>query len=133
MVLLIVNPMGSFIEINDTLQITTEQGFPKELDYDRHKIKPFTADNFKNRIFEFKDKPKIRIYQLPPVRNFLVQNIDGKWIYWGLIHVIEVRHDNINKTTSGKFKIIHLYNPEEMKHAHKLINRDEGTDFLDVM
>ncbi len=125
--------MGSFIEINDTLQITTEQGFPKELDYDRHKIKPFTADNFKNRIFEFKDKPKIRIYQLPPVRNFLVQNIDGKWIYWGLIHVIEVRHDNINKTTSGKFKIIHLYNPEEMKHAHKLINRDEGTDFLDVM
>ena len=28
--------MGSFIEINDTLRITKEQGFPKELDYEKH-------------------------------------------------------------------------------------------------
>ena len=28
--------MGSLIEINDTLQITTEQGFPKELDYEKN-------------------------------------------------------------------------------------------------
>ena len=62
--------MGSFIKINDTLQLTAEQGFPKELDYEKHKIKPLTADDFKGRIFEFKDKPEIRIYQQPPVRNF---------------------------------------------------------------
>ena len=31
--------MGSFIEINDTLQISKEQGFPEELDYEQHKIK----------------------------------------------------------------------------------------------
>lgn len=28
--------MGSYIEINDTLQITKEQGFPKELDWKKH-------------------------------------------------------------------------------------------------
>ena len=116
--------MGSFIEINDTLQITKEQGFPKELDYERHKIKPFTADDFKERIFEFKDKAKIRIYHLPPVRVFLVQNINGKWLYWGLAHILKTRHDNIKQTTSGKFKIIYIYTPEEMRYAHRLIDRN---------
>ena len=125
--------MGSFIEINDTLQITNEQGFPEELNYNKHKIKPFTVDDFKDRIFEFKNKPKIRIYKLPPVRNFLVQNIDGKWLYWGLVHLLEVHHDNVKQTTSGKFKIIYIYTPEEMKHAHKLIDRNKDTDFLNVM
>lgn len=122
--------MGSFIEINDTLQITTEQGFPKELDYERHKIKPFAADDFKERIFEFKDKAKIRIYHLPPVRVFLVQNINGKWLYWGLAHILETRHDNIKQTTSGKFKIIYIYTPEEMRYAYNLIDRRDGMDFL---
>jgi hypothetical protein len=28
--------MGSFIEINDTLRITKEQGFPEELDLETH-------------------------------------------------------------------------------------------------
>ena len=74
--------MGSFIEMNDTLQISKEQGFPGELNYEQHKIKPLVASDFEDKIFEFKDKPKIRIYHLPPVRNFLVQNIDGKWLYW---------------------------------------------------
>ncbi len=125
--------MGSFIEINDTLQISKEQGFPEVMDYDKHKEKPFIADDFKDKIFEFKDKSKIRIYKLPPVRNFLVQNIDGKWLYWGLVHIIEVIHDNIKQTTSGKFKIIYIYSPEEMKLAHKMIDRNKDTDFLNVM
>ncbi|NQT49059.1 hypothetical protein HQ571_00010 [Candidatus Kuenenbacteria bacterium] len=123
--------MGSFIETNDTLQITTEQGFPKELDYDLHKATPFKAEDFADQIFEFKDKPKIRIYQLPPVRNFLVQNIDGKWLYWGLIHVIEITHDNVQQITSGKFKIIYIYTPEEMKKAHELIDRNKDTEYLE--
>ena len=122
--------MGSLIEINDTLQITSEQGFPKELDYEQHKLRPLTANDFKDKIFEFKDKPKIRVYHLPPVRNFLVQNINGKWLYWGLIHITEVVHDNIKQTTSGKFKIIHIYTSEEMKQAHKLIDKNKDTDFF---
>lgn len=125
--------MGSFIVLNDTLQLTPAQGFPKELDYEKHKTKPFTADDFKGKIFNFKDKPKIRVYQAPPVRNFLVQNIDGKWLYWGLAHVLEVTHDNLKQTTSGKFEIIYIYTPEEMKQAHKLIDRNKETDYLKVM
>ncbi len=125
--------MGSFVELCDTLQITTEQGFPKELQLEEHLKKPFTAEQFKNQIFEFKSKPKIRFYQQPPVRNFLVQNINGKWLYWGLIHILEITHDTTNQTTSGKFKIIYIYTPEEMKYAHKLIDRNKETDFLKVM
>ena len=30
--------MGSYVEINDTLQITKEQGFPKELDWKQHQV-----------------------------------------------------------------------------------------------
>ena len=54
--------MGSYIETNDTLQITREQGFPNELNYEKHKLNPYKAEDFKDRIFEFKDKPNIRIY-----------------------------------------------------------------------
>lgn len=125
--------MGSFIEINDTLQISVEQWFPKELDYEVHKIKPFKSLDFEDKIFEFKNKKDIRLYKVPPVRNFLVQNIDGKWLYWWLIHIIEVTHNNLDSTTSWKFKIIYIYTPEEMKYAHKLIDRNETTDFLNVM
>lgn len=122
--------MGSFIEINDTLQITKEQGFPNELDYEKHCKQNFFASDFQGQIFEFHDKPSIRLYKLPPVRNFLVQNINGKWIYWGLVHILEITHDNLNQTTSGKFKIIYINTPEEMKQAHRLIDRNEDTDYF---
>jgi len=122
--------MGSLIEINDTLQLTTEQGFPNELDYARHKVKPFLLKEFEGQIFEFKNKPKVRIYKLPPVRNFLAQNIDGKWLYWGLVHVIEVTHDNVKQTTSGKFKIIQIYTPEEMKQAHIYLHPSTAKPYL---
>ncbi|MFH0952185.1 MAG: hypothetical protein V1838_03255 [Patescibacteria group bacterium] len=122
--------MGSIIEVNDTLQLTSEQGFPEELDYEKHENKPIRAEDFSDKIFEFKDKNKIRIYHAPPVRNFLVHNIDGKWLYWGLVHVLEVTHDNIKQTTSGKFKIVYIYTPEEMKQAYKLIDRRKETDYF---
>lgn len=122
--------MGSIIEINDTLQIAKKQGFPKELNFDQHKKRSFTAKQFSGRIFEFKDKLGIRVYKLPPVRNFLVENINGKWLYWGLIHILEIHHNYINRTTSGKFKIIYIYTPEEMVKAHELIDRDNSTKFF---
>ncbi|XOU94961.1 MAG: hypothetical protein ACNFW9_02725 [Candidatus Kerfeldbacteria bacterium] len=122
--------MGSIFEINDTLQITSEQGFPAELDYEKHKAKPFTAEDFEDNVFEFKDKQKVRLYQQPPVRNFLVHNIDGKWLYWGLINIIETVHDNDKQNTSGKFKIVYIYTPEEMEQAHQLIDRREEINYL---
>ncbi len=123
--------MGSIIEINDTLQITAEQGFPQELRYELHKQKPFTAEDFKDRVFEFHDKPQIRIYKYPPVRVFFVQNIHGKWLYWGLIHMLELKHDYIKKTTSGKYKIIYINTPEEMKKAHDLLDRNKETNYFE--
>ncbi|MCL2371343.1 hypothetical protein FWC63_01185 [Candidatus Saccharibacteria bacterium] len=122
--------MGSFIETNDTLQITREQGFPKELEYENHIVKPYLAKDFENIIFEFKNKPNIRIYHRPPVRNFLVENINGKWLYWGLVHILEVGHDYVNGLTSGKYKIIYINTPDEMKHAHNIIDRNQDTKYV---
>ena len=114
--------MGSFIEINDTLRITKEQGFPAELDIQKHLEKPYKLDDLKDRVFEFRAKPKIRIYKIPPVRNFLVEELDGKWLYWGRCHILEIRHDYAKEETSGKFKVIAINTPEEMKESFKLID-----------
>lgn len=111
--------MGSFIELNDTLQITTEQGFPKELILSRHQQKPFKVANFKGRVFTFRNKPNARIYHAPPVRCFLVHNIDDKWLFWGhclvLEQTIHSSHDGKTKTTSGKFVITKIYDHEQQK------------------
>lgn len=122
--------MGTYIETNDTLQITGEQGFPVELNLEKHLKAPFSVGDFKDKIFEFKNKPGIRLYHVPPVRNFLVENRDGKWIYWGLIHILSTSHDYEKKTTSGKFQIIYLYSPDDMKKAHELIDRNKDTQFF---
>lgn len=114
--------MGTFLEINDTLQISKEQGFPGELDINKHLKTPYKVDGFKDKTFKFSNKPGIRYYHQPPVRVFLVENVDNKWIYWGLVHLESVTYDYINKTTSGEYKIISLYSPEEMKKAQDLID-----------
>lgn len=118
------------IEINDTLQLTKEQGFPKNLDIEKHLISPFKTEEFTDKIFEFKNKKDIRLYKVPPVRNFLVENVDSKWIYWGRVHIIEITHDNINRTTSGKFKIFYINSPEEMKQMFKLTDGRPEFDYF---
>ena len=122
--------MGSVIELNDTLQLTKEQGFPDELDLEKHLRNPYKSEDFEGKVFEFCNKPEVRVYKIPPVRNFLVENRKGKWIYWGLVHVLETTCDYENKTTSGKFKIIYIYTPEEMKSAHAMLDRDKETEFF---
>ena len=103
--------MGSFIELNDTLQITTEQGFPKELTLEKHRSRQLSANDFKGRIFEFRNKQDMRIFHPAPTRVFLVHNINGKWLYWGHVNIIEQTIDAEKKTTSGKFKIVKIYDP----------------------
>ena len=119
--------MGSFIEINDTLRITKEQGFPAELGIQRHLENPYTFADVEGKVFEFTAKEKIRVYKQPPVRNFLAEDLDGKWLYWGLCYVLEVHHDYVKGVTSGKYKIIRLNTPEEMKQMFELagFNRPE--------
>ena len=113
--------MGSFIELNDTLQINKAQGFPGELDLKKHLKKPFKASDFKGKVFSFKNKKDIRVYQQPPVRNLFVENKNGEWIYWGLIMITEIKHNYEKKVTSGKFKVVQIYTPKEMKEMKKLI------------
>lgn len=122
--------MGSFIEINDTLQISKEQWFPEELDVTTHIKNPYSLKSVKGKVFHFHSKSKIRIYHRPPVRNFLVENIDGKWVYWWLVHILEVYHDYLKETTSGSFEIIYLNSPEEMKLAHSIIDRNPETSYF---
>ncbi|MEI6326899.1 MAG: hypothetical protein WCO78_02135 [Candidatus Roizmanbacteria bacterium] len=122
--------MGALIEINDTLRISKAQGFPAELDIKKHLINPYPLNAVEGKEYEFTNKPKIRVYKIPPVRNFLVEDVDGKWLYWGLVHIIEIRHDYINQTTSGKYRIIHLNNPVEMRKAYDLIDRNLDNNYF---
>ena len=122
--------MGSFIEINDTLRITKEQGFPAELDITTHLKTPYSLESIKNKVFKFQAKPDIRLYKVPPVRNFLVEEINGKWLYWGLCLIESVQHDNIKKETSGTFRIIRINTPEEMKQAFKLIDTRQELNYF---
>ncbi|MBI4019691.1 MAG: hypothetical protein HY367_00035 [Candidatus Aenigmarchaeota archaeon] len=115
--------MGSYVELNDTLEITTEQGFPEDvLDLQKHQKKPLSAKDFKGRVFEFHGKPGARIYHSAPTRCFLVHNIDGKWLYWGKIIILEqtIKGENReSQKTSGKYKIIEIYDPEYQEQITK--------------
>ncbi|MFA6089521.1 MAG: hypothetical protein WC755_06670 [Candidatus Woesearchaeota archaeon] len=124
--------MGGYVETNDTLQITTEQGFPEEiLNLKKHQKKPIILKDVKERIFEFHNKPNARIFQQPPNRNFLVHNINGKWIYWGKVIIIEqtISWDGEKSITSGKFKIIAIYDPEYQKQI-TLNETDKGKSYF---
>jgi hypothetical protein len=123
--------MGFFIEINDTLQINKEQGWPPELDLEKHLKNPYKIEDFRDKVFDFKNKPKIRIFKIPPLRNFLVENRDGKWVCWGRCVIVELRHDNINETTSGKFKIIRIFSPAEMKQIEQFTVTDKEQRWFD--
>lgn len=122
--------MGSYIEINDTLRISKAQGFPNELLIEKHLSTPYTLSDVAEKVFTFSRKPKVRLYQAPPVRNFLVEDIAGKWLYWGLVHILEVHHDYVKQETSGKFIIIHLNTPSEMKKAYDLIDRNPHNNYF---
>ena len=106
-----MGPMGSFVELNDTLQITEEQGFPSDiLNLEKHKDDPVTLEEVKDNVFEFHNKSGARIFHPEPFRCLLVHNINGKWLYWG--HILITEQTIKNNTTSGKFKIIKFYDPE---------------------
>ena len=115
--------MGSYVELNDTLQITTEQGFPSDLlDLEKHRETPISLNEVKDKVFEFHDKPGARIYHPSPTRCFLVHNIGGKWLYWGKVLLLEQTIKGESKetqTTSGKYKIIQIYDLEYQEQFTK--------------
>lgn len=131
--------MGSMLEINDTLQITTEEGFPAELfDLARHRRNPISLDEVKDRVFEFKGKPGPRFFHLDPVRVYWYHNINGRWLAWGQILIQEQSitrnpaqpghagavnvSDPGQWVTGGKYKVLKIYDPryQEMFTTHDL-------------
>lgn len=122
--------MGSTIRVNDTLQITREQGFPAQLDIDRHLDSPLVASHFDSALFAFHGKEGIRNFQQPPVRNFLVENRAGKHIYWGLITMVTITHDYFENVTAGEFKIYTIYTPRQMKMAAQMIGLADALDYF---
>lgn len=123
--------MGSTLRVNDTLQISAAQGFPVELDITTHLVTPFTLASFQDRIFSFQGKEGIRNFQQAPVQNFLVENREGKHIYWGLITMLQVNHNYLTNMTSGQYKLHTLYNPKQMKLAPELLGLAKELDFFD--
>jgi hypothetical protein len=121
--------MEKLVRINDTLKLTREQGFPKELDIDKHLNESFKFEDFEEKIFEF-DKPLPRIYPLPPTRTFLVQEVEGKWIKWGHCLVIEQTIYSNGDRTKGKFKITKLFDKDFIKLA-TVNDTPEGKSFFD--
>lgn len=117
--------MGNYVEVNDTLQITTGQGFPEDIfDLKKHETCPITVDDVKGNLFTFQHKPRARIFHLEPVRVFLVHNVGGKWLFWG--HVM-IQSQSITKQigedgiwtgeweTNGTYIVSDVYDPEYQK------------------
>ncbi|MFH0961711.1 MAG: hypothetical protein V1820_03445 [archaeon] len=123
--------MGSLIEINDTLQLTKEQGFPPELSLETHLKSPLAAEEFRGRVFDFRDKPLARVYKVPPLWVFLVENIGGKWLYWGHARVLEqtIYQKDGTPHTRGKFEIVEIYPPDYQREITKR-ETDPGKSYL---
>jgi len=116
--------MGTKIEFNDTLVLTQAQGFPAAIfDLNTHLKTPVLAESLKDKIFHFQ-KDEARFFHLDPVRIFLVQNIDGKWLHWGQVLIqsqsIEKMFDDHAHwlqewTPSGTFKVVKIHHPDYQK------------------
>jgi len=119
--------MGSTIEINDTLKISKDRGFPKGLKLEDHLKDPELSKKFLNQIFGFYNKDE-RLYHRPPTRVFLVEEMsDGKWLYWGNALVIE---QTIKEgRTEGKFMIVKIYQPE-FQHRMTIEESPRGKSYF---
>ncbi len=94
--------MGTTIEINDTLKLTDERGFPAS---------PTVGCNYEFRL------PGQRLFHRPPVRVFLVHEIDGKWRFVGHAFVLTQQLCSESDTTSGVYRIAKLYDEEYSRLA----------------
>jgi hypothetical protein len=130
--------MGSILEFNDTLQLTTEQGFPADLfDLQRHRTKPITLDDVQGRVFTFENKTGPRFFHLDPVRVYWFHNINDLWLAWGqiLVHSQTISRNpnppphqgppNVSDpqqwVTSGEYTALKIYDPA----YQELVTRNE--------
>ncbi len=101
--------MGSIIKLNDTLKISRERGFPADLRLEDHVADPEASRRFLGREFSFWNDEE-RLYHRPDTRVWLVEDIAGKWLYWG--HVLITEQTIKPGRTEGKSRIILVYTPD---------------------
>ena len=107
--------MGSAIEINDTLKLSNERGFPSDLNLEAHVNDPATTlSKVAGKQLPFWN-PGERLYHRPPTRVFLVQEIEGKWLYWG--HAMVREQTIADGKTSGSFEVVKVYAPKYQRAA----------------
>lgn len=104
--------MGSVVEINDTLKISKERGFPKDLSLEDHINNPHKSSLFVGKEFSFWNKGE-RLYHRPPTRVFLVEETEDGWLYWGNALILEQTIKD--GKTEGLYRITKLYQPDFQK------------------
>ncbi len=85
--------MGSILEFNDTLKIRSE-------------LLPDTLKEGGEYSFRLAGR---RIFHLPPVRVFLVEEIDSNWNYIGHAQITRQTIDAVENVTLGRFLVTKLY------------------------
>jgi hypothetical protein len=86
--------MGSLIELNDTLKLKRNAGFPPDIR--------------EGAMYEFAIDGR-RLYNLNPSRVFLVEEVDGKWNYVGHALILTQCIDTVNDKTTGRFQVTRVY------------------------
>ncbi len=102
------------------------------LRYEKHTQSPIPVSAVEGKTFEFYGKLGARFFHTPPTRCFLVEDIDGKWLHWGKIFMLEqtIRGaSEAERTTAGKYIIVELYDPEYQKLVTKR-ESPQGKSFL---
>lgn len=133
--------MGNFVEFNDTLQITTEQGFPADvLNLGEVNDTEAAFQRVKDVLFSFSGKKRARVYHLDPIWIRLVHNIDGKWLFWG--HAV-IQSQEISKqigpdgkwtglwVTSGTYRIVRVFSKQEQEIVTRLESPEGAGYFFD--
>jgi hypothetical protein len=121
--------LGSILEINDSLQLTTDQGFPVDIfNLERHRANPITLAEVGDRLFTFQGKAGPRFFHLDPVRVFWFHNLDGRWLAWGHVYIQQqtisrnpdaaphegaVNLSDPNQwVTGGAYRVAQIYDPD---------------------
>ncbi|MEM7307225.1 MAG: hypothetical protein AAF682_11175 [Planctomycetota bacterium] len=107
--------MGSRIEINDTLKLQREAGFPERLSLGAE--------------YPFRIQER-RLYHLDPVRVLLVEEVEGLWNFRGHALIQELTIDARSEETRGVFRVSRLYTPEVALQLNR-VEAPEGRGLLD--
>lgn len=105
--------MGSKVEMNAILKLTTEAGMPSNIEMGGR--------------YSFKLQGE-RIYQFSPTWVTLVHEINGKWKFVGQAHVVKQTIDAEAHCTTGEFVVTRLFD-EEFAKAASIFESPDGKSY----